>query len=312
MLPKRRIISKSTFQSKTVRYPTSPFEREGCCIKRNSRVGLWFALPFLCGFFLFYIIPFAVSITYTFQTGRNEFAGLSNYRSVFASSAFQLAAINTGRFILVGVPLVVAVSLMLSLLLFRNFSGSALFRTIFLSPMVMPVASVAMLVQVFFSDKGVTNSILSLLGIPVQSWIQSDWAFVLLILLYIWKNAGYNLVLFLAGLKSISHEYFEIAMLEGATGWDTFRYVTLPMLRPSLFFVLVISVVNTFKSFREAYLLGGDIPHKSIYVLQHFINNNFSGLNYVRVSVAAFIVFVVLAALVFCLYKGNRRVSEEL
>ncbi|NLM61129.1 MAG: sugar ABC transporter permease [Clostridiales bacterium] len=270
------------------------------------------ASPFLLGFFIFYIIPFIISISYTFTTGRFAYAGFKNYLDVFASSAFRLAAWNTIRFILIGVPLAMVSSLFISLLLYRRFYGSQIFRTILLSPMIVPVASIAMFIQVFFADGGIVNSFLTTVGIPVQQWLGSDWAFVLLIILFIWKNIGYNMVLILAGLKAIPGELIELAALEGANRRQTLLYVTLPMLRPTLFFVTVISIVNVFKSFREAFILGGEIPHKSIYMLQHFINNNFAGLNYSRLSVAAFLIFIVLALLVLCLYRVNSKLQYEM
>jgi multiple sugar transport system permease protein len=287
-------------------------ESRRCSIKRTARIGILMSIPFLLGFFIFYIIPFIISISYTFTTGRSAFAGLRNYMDVFASSAFRLAAWNTVRFIFIGVPLAMASSLCISLLLYRRFRGSRIFRTILLSPMIIPVASIAMFMQVFFADGGIVNSILTTVGIPVQQWLSSDWAFVLLVMLYIWKNIGYNMVLILAGLKAIPRELLEIAALEGANRQQTLFYVTLPMLRPTLFFVIVISIVNVFKSFREAFILGGEIPHKSIYMLQHFINNNFAGLNYSRLSVAAFIIFIALALLVLWLYRINQKLHYEM
>ena len=110
-------------------------------------------------------------------------------------------------------------------------------------------------------------------------------------------------MLFLAGLNSIPKDFYEAASLDGATGWNSFRYITAPILIPNFFFIFVISIINSFKSFREAFLLGGTMPHKSIYMLQHFMNNNFSNLNYQRLSVAALIVFIVIFGCVFLLFR---------
>lgn len=147
----------------------------------------------------------------------------------------------------------------------------------------------------------------ALLPESVSSWLQSDYAFVVLLLLYVWKNCGYNIILISTGLSSIPQEYYENADAEGANGWQKFRRITLPLMFPNFFFVTVISIVNAFKVFREAYLLAGDTPHSSIYMLQHFMNNNFFNLNYQRLSVAALTVFLVIFALLAVFFIVLRR-----
>lgn len=166
--------------------------------RRHALTGFLFALPFLAGFFAFYLVPFAISIGQSFfKPGR--FAGGENYAEVFASDAFRLAAFNTGRFMLIGVPLVMVLSMVLALLLYRRFAGAGLIRSVFLFPLVVPIASTVMVVQVFFAEGGIANSLLAALGLSVQSWLQSEWAFALLLFLYVWKNIGYNIVLLLRG-----------------------------------------------------------------------------------------------------------------
>ncbi len=226
---------------------------------------------------------------------------------IFGSAAFRLAAWNTFRFILIGVPLLMLVSLVLALLLFDKFRGASFFRSLFMYPLVLPAASVVIVVQAFFSNDGLVNQFLSWLGLPIEDWVQSEYAFPLLIALYIWKNCGYDLVLFLAGLSAIPREYREAAASEGASYWQTLRYITLPLMTPTFFFILIVSIINSFKSFREAYLLGGANPHESIYMLQHFMNNNFQNLSYQRLSVAALLVFLVIFALVLVLFRLKAR-----
>src|SRR5699024_3700852 len=174
----------------------------------------------------------------------------------------------TFRFIVIGVPLLMVFSFLLALLLFDKFKGATVFRSLFLYPLVLPAASVVIVVQAFFSDGGLVNQLLSALGLPIEDWIQSEYAFPILVGLYIWKNCGYDLILFLAGLAAIPKEYREAAASEGASYLQTVRYITLPLLMPTFFFILIVSIINSFKSFREAYLLGGANPHESIYMLQ--------------------------------------------
>ncbi len=276
---------------------------------RKKWTGLAFALPFLMGFAGFYLIPFLWSIRYTFTMGAggNMFVGWQNYIDIFQSTAFRLAAWNTFRFIAIGVPLLMLVSFVLALLLYNRFRGASFFRSVFLYPLVLPAASVVIVVQAFFSDGGLINQLLSWMGMPIEHWIDSPYAFPLLVGLYIWKNCGYNLILFLAGLSAIPKEYREAADCEGATAWQKVRYITLPLLIPSFFFIFIISIINSFKSFREAYLLGGTNPHESIYMLQHFMNNNFQNLNYQRLSVAALLIFLVIFLLALVLFRLKKR-----
>lgn len=258
------------------------------------------AAPVLAGALVFFAAPFALSLWYsvTFGVGGAKFVGLANYLDVFSSSAFRLAAGNTLRFLGIGVPSILVLSFVLALLIQRRFSGSQLFRTVLLFPMTVPVAGVVMVVQVFFGAGGVVNSWLA----GRQDWMDSPAAFWILLGLYIWRNCGYNVILLLAGLNMIPGELYQSAAIEGAGGMQKFVRITLPLMWPSLFFTFVISVTNSFKSYREAFLLGGNHPHDSIYLLQHFLNNNFENLNYQRLSVAATLLFALIFVLVGVLY----------
>ena len=267
--------------------------------------------PFLAGFLGFYIVPFFISVAYTFTTGiafRGNFAGLTNYVSVFGSAAFRLAVKNTFRFLAVSIPVIMIMSFLIANALFKAFKGSRFFRSVFLFPLVVPVGAVVMFMSVFFDSNGVLNTLLSAIGIEIsESWLFSGKAFWVLVFMYVWKNCGYNIVLFLAGFNYIPKEMYENAAVSGANRRQTMRYVTMPMMRSSFLFVFVISIVNIFKSFREAYLIGGSIPHESIYMIQHFMSNNFSNLNYQRLSIASFMVFFIIFLLVSFLYRSWRK-----
>ncbi len=279
---------------------------------RERAQGYGFVAPYMIGFVLFFIVPFLVSIVYTFTFGTSgtNFVGFSNYIRVVQSKAFQLAAYNTGRFLLIGVPLIMVLSTLLALLLQSRFGGSSAFRSIFLYPMVVPIASTVMVFQVIFANSGILNTILASFEIYGIRWIDSEYAFYILIFLYIWKNCGYNIVLILSGLNAIPSDFYEVARLEGANSVQQFRYITMPIMMPTFFFTFIISIVNSFKSFREAYLLSGTLPDDSIYMLQHYMNNNFSNLNYQNLSVAAFLVFIVIFACIFVLFQIRRKSGD--
>jgi ABC-type sugar transport systems, permease components len=262
----------------------------------------------------FFAAPFLISLYYCFTRGIGgaEFAGLENFVSLIESDSFRLAATNTFKFNIVSVPAIMALSLLLAVLLNSRVKGVAHFKTFFILPLVIPVASVILVWQILFSENGTINGILYGFGLQPVDWLNTGWSFYILVLLYVWKNCGYNIVLFLAGLNNIPAEYYESARIDGAGRLTCFFRITVPFLIPTGFFVFIISIINSFKVFREAYLLAGSYPYFDIYMLQHFMNNNFSNLNYQRLSTAAFIIVVFIVMLVFFLFRIENRMGREL
>lgn len=177
-------------------------------------------------------------------------------------------------------------------------------------PLVVPVASVIVVWQIVFQNKGILNGLLHAIGLAEVSWLSEGWSFVILISLYIWKNCGYNIVLFLSGLSNIPKEYYESAYIDGAGNWACFRNITLPLLVPTLFFVFIMSLINSFKVFKEAFLLAGPYPPLDIYMLQHFMNNNFRSLNFQRLSTAAFLVLIIITLLVSAVYRVDKNYGQ--
>ena len=281
--------------------------------RRKKLAGMWLAAPVLLGTFLFFLLPFAICIRYsfTFGVGGAYFAGLENYKDVFSSRAFQLAAANTLRFLAVGVASNLALSFSLALAIKKGLTGSRFFRCLLLLPLVLPIASVVMVIQVFFAEAGILNNWLSSLGIPIAQWLDGPNAFYVLLGLYLWKSFGYSVILLMSGLNVIPEEFYQTAAMEGAGSLQKFVSITLPMMIPHLFLAAVMGVVNAFKSYREAFLLGGKHPHDSIYMIQHFLNNNFENLNYQRLSVAAIMLLLVLLVLLCGLYVFQNRYREE-
>lgn len=281
--------------------------KEGNTIKSKS--DYIYIMPFLIGFTIFFVAPLFLAVYYTFDLNGNGI-GIYNYVSVFQSPSFQLACWNTLRFIGIGVPLLMVISLMLAIMLKNYFYGSIVFKTILLSPLVVPIATIATLLQVLFSENGIANTIITKIGTEKFNWLHSEWAFVILIVLYIWKNVGYDTLLIIAGLRMIPKELEEAAKIDGASSKQIFAHLTLPLLVPNLCFVAIVSISNSFKSFKETFLLGGDIPDKSIYMLQHFLNNNFNNANYPRLSVAAISLFVVIAFVIWVFLSVIKKVND--
>ncbi|RCX14291.1 multiple sugar transport system permease protein [Anaerobacterium chartisolvens] len=212
----------------------------------------------------------------------------------------------------IAVPLIVIFSFSFALLLNRQIKGLAFFRSFFILPLVIPVASVILVWNIMFNEYGVVNGILSNFNLQPVDWLRSDWSMAVLIILYLWKNCGYNMILFAAGLNSIPKEYYESARIDGAGWYTCLSKITIPFLIPTGFFVVMISVINSFKIFREAYLLAGSYPSLRIYMLQHFMNNNFFNLSYQRLTTAAFIMSVGIALLVLVLFKIEARFGRNI
>lgn len=282
--------------------------------RSDSFAGLIFVAPGFLGFLIFFAFPFMKSIYYCFTTGIGEveFCGIQNFTGLFKSGPYILAVLNTLRFNIISVPAIMLVSFLLALLLRRKFRGREIFNTSFIFPLVIPVASIVLFWQIIFYERGSVNSIMESFGIHKADWFNSGWSVAILVLLYIWKNCGYNVILFTAGLGSIPDEYYESARIDGAGRLSCIMNITLPYIMPSAFFVFIISIINSFKVFREAYLLAGNYPDRNIYMLQHFMNNNFANLNYQRLSAAAFVMAIIVYVLVLFLFKAERNFEKNL
>ena len=265
---------------------------------RRAWKGCLLAAPLLLGFLLFYVGPFAQVVWDSLSqgTGKSQlFVGLENYSRMFQNRMFLLAFGNSLLFLGVGLPVILLLSLALALFFKEQAQRFPLLRTVFLLPYVMPVAGTVLLIDLLFSEQGLANQLLLALGLPLGDWLQSPAAFWVMLLLYLWKSAGYSVVLLLAGLMAIPPDHYAVAQVEGAGRLQAFRYVTLPQLWYALFIAFVFSLINAFKCFREIFLVGGEHPHQSVYMLQHFINNAFQNLNYQRLSVASVLLFCVIA-----------------
>ena len=265
---------------------------------KHAWKGYLLIAPMLAGFLLFYVLPFGQVVWDSLSqgTGKSQlFVGLENYTRMFQNDMFLQAFGNTLRFLGIGLPVILVLAYALALFLKSQAQRFRLLRAVFLLPYVMPVAGTVLLVDLLFFKEGIVNRVLLALGLPLADWLQSPAAFWVMLLLYLWKSTGYAVVLLLSGLLTIPQEHYQVAQVEGASPLQTFRYVTAPQMWYALFLALVFSLINAFKCFREIFLVGGEHPHESVYMLQHFINNAFANLNYQRLSVASVLLFLVIA-----------------
>jgi len=270
-----------------------------------------FVLPGLIGFAVFFICPFVISLSYAFldRPAGGVFIGFGNFISLFANKAYRMGLANTLKFIAVSVPLNMGLSLGVALLINRLPRRRELFSLIFLIPLVIPSGSMAFFWKAMFIREGAINGWLTGLGAAGINWLDSGLAFAVMVFIFIWKNLGYNMVLFMAGLGNIPREYYEAATVDGAGAWQSFRYITLPHLAPTAILTLIMSIINSFKVFKEIYLITGSYPHESIYTLQHFMNNMFASLNYPRLTTATTVLVALIALFTQALLRMERRVG---
>jgi len=169
--------------------------------------------------------------------------------------------------------------------------------------MAIPVASIVLLWQALFNERGLMNSVLLHFELSPVMFMESQAAFWVLVFTYLWKNNGYNMILWLAGLDGISETLYEAARADGANAFQCFRYVTLPCLLPTIGVVSILSLLNSFRVFREAYLVAGAYPHDSMYLLQHLFNNWFQNLDISRLSAAATLLGIVLLVIILLMRR---------
>jgi len=280
----------------------------------DKKTALLFLAPTISGFLVFFLAPFIGGTYYSLVDSpvAGRFVGLANYIGLLKNPIFLKAASNTLIFTGICVPMNIALSLFLALLLKKEVFGRSILRMAFIIPLVVPVASVVLVWQVVFDMKGSLNGLLFALGTGWTDWMKTGWARVIVVIMYLWKNTGYNMVILLAGLQNIPPEYYESADIDGAGPWRKFTDITVTCLTPTMFFVFVISIINSFKVFRETYLIAGPYPQDGIYMLQHYMNNMFISLDYQKLTSAAFLTAVVIYLLILLLFRVERRISDSI
>lgn len=313
---KQRISNSETIDTTTVnnkhKYKMSKAWRKRER-KTRRRMGL-FMTPSLLGVSFFYLLPIPIIFMFAFVDNpiSCNFVGFANFKLLWNNMAFRTAAGNTLSFSLIAVPLAVILALLIALLLDQSIPMASSFRSIYLTPMMVPVASVVLVFQVLFDYNGAVNAMLTALGRTKIDWLSSDYAPLVVMVLFLWKNLGYNMILFLAALGTIPREVMEVALLDTNSRFKLFFKIKLRYLSPTILFVTIMSLINSFKVFREVYLLAGAYPYESLYTLQHYMNNTFQSLDYQKLSTAAIIMAIVMIFIIAVLYWGENHFSRDM
>ncbi|WP_337865317.1 sugar ABC transporter permease [Ignavibacterium sp.] len=276
-------------------------------LKTTSTAAYFFLAPALSAIFIFFFIPviaaFIISFTdfdiYTlgnFSTLR--FIGFDNYIKLFKDDLFWTALGNTFYFVVVAGPLSIAVSLIAAFMLNSKLvKFKSLFRLSYFLPVVTTLVAVAIVWRfIYHPNFGILNFLLSIVGINPIDWLgDPNWAMPSIILLAVWKNFGYNMIIFIAGLQNIPEELYEAADIEGVSAFQKFKYITLPMLAPTTIFVSIITMIGYFQLFAEPYVMtqGGPL-NKTLSIVQYMYQEGFRWWNMGYSASIAFVLFIII------------------
>ena len=280
---------------------------------RKKSVWLFLA-PGLLGLMLFYVIPFIGGIYYSLTDGtyRNAFVGMANYVGMWRNQMFLLGLKNTLELSLICAPLVWVLSFAIASLLNRLRPKGAFFRNSVLLPYLMPSSAMLLFWLVIFDFGGVVNRVVTALGFDRVMWLQGSQMRVPIILLFMWKNLGFAVIIFLSAIQAVPEPLYEYATLEGAGFLRQTFGITLPMIVPTAFLVIILEWINAFKIFKEVYFISGAYPDESVYTLQHYMNNMYNKLNYQNVTTAAYSFALIVFALFGVLFMTQRRLLKRL
>ncbi len=278
---------------------------------RKRLTAYCFLLPNLIGFLVFTLIPVVAALGLSFMRwdsyNPTQFVGLQNFRIMLRDSSFRISFWNTIYFTCATVPLTVIVSLVLALALDKGLKGLSVFRAIHFFPHIASTVAVAVVWQFLYNaDMGPINMFLKTMGVtdPPRWTASVTWAMPAVIIMGVWKSAGYYMIMFLAGLQGIPNHLYEAATIDGANGWHRFRYVTLPLLTPTLFFVIIMNLIYSFKVFDQIYIMTQGGPGRATSVLvyyiyvQAFVNQNFG-----YASAMAFVLFLILLVITIVQFR---------
>ena len=283
---------------------------------RQNIVGYSFILPNFIGFFIFTFIPVIFSLLLSFSHWDGftemEFAGLDNFIKIFKDRIFVQSIWKTAYFSIFTVLFSMVASLGLALLLNQKIKARGFFRCALFFPYVASVVAISVVWNAMLQpDYGPVNEFLKFIGIanPPRWFASTDWVIPGLIIVNVWRNMGYFMIIYLAGLQNIDESLYEAAALDGAKGWTLFRKITWPLLSPSTFFVVMMLVINSFKVFDLVWLMTQGGPGTASTMLSQYIYNQaFVSWDYGKSSAAAMILFVIVALLTVFQFKAEKKV----
>ncbi len=280
---------------------------------RSRKVWL-FMLPGLLLLLLFYLLPFIGGIRYSLTDGsfENRFTGLENYGKLWSNPMFLRGLGNTLLFSAIGAPVLWLFAFLLSSILTGIHPYGGFARSTVLIPYLAPASAMIVFWQVLFDYGGPLNQLLLLLGGGRVQWLTSIAMRVPILVMFLWKNIGLCVIVFLAAMRSVPQALYESAELDGVRWFRKTFSITLPLIMPSAYLVFILSWINAFKIFREVYFLSGAYPDPGVYTLQHYMNNVFEKLNYQMVTSAAYSFAVMVLILFGILFFLQQRSTNQI
>ncbi|MGB3376541.1 MAG: sugar ABC transporter permease [Microbacterium sp.] len=291
--------------------------RRSALRRRNTLIGWSFILPNFAGFAAFTLVPVVILFYMAFTNwnifGKADWVGLANFQRLLGDGSFRNAFWNTLYYSVMHIPLTIVVSLGLALLLNNKLRGVAFFRTAAFFPYITSIVAIAVVWNLLFSpDYGPINAMLRFIGIEnPPGWLTSkDWAMPAVVIVSTWRDMGYYMILFLAGLQTIPPELHEAARVDGANVWQRFVNVTLPSLRPTMFFVTVMLTINSLKVFDLILVMTDGGPGQATMVLSQFIyRKGFEESQFGYASAAAVALFFLCIIVTIAQFLWNKRRS---
>lgn len=276
-----------------------------------------YILPNMILFFVFMILPLLMtsylSLVRWSGLGKPVFIGVKNYSTIFSDRVFILSLVNTVKFTLATVPLLMVCSLFLAILLNKKIPLRGIIRSIIYMPAVVSMVAAGMIfIWMFNSQTGLINYVLELLGFSKIDWINDpSHAMIMVIVTTLWTRTGYNMVIYIAGLQSISPEYYEAAQIDGASPWQQFRFVTMPLLQFTHVFIMITCVIYSFRSFDLIYTMTKGGPLNStktmvVYIYDLAFQKNKFGV----ASAAGVVLFLILLVFTIVRMYNDRRNSK--
>ena len=284
-------------------------------VRKRRLTALAFLLPNLIGFLLFTLIPVMTAFVLSFMEWDSanpaKFVGLKNFMALFRTRSFRVALWNTIYYTVGVVPLTIVVSLALAVLFSKPIRGISFFRAAHYFPYLASIVAVAGVWQFLYNaDAGPINMFLKSIGVanPPRWTASTTWAMPAVIIMNVWRSCGYYMIMFVSGIQAIPSHLYEAAMLDGAGGFQRFRYVTLPMLSPTMFFVSIICIINSFKVFGAIYVMTQGGPGGSTSVLVYEIYTQaFSNFKFGFASAEALVLFLLIFIVTLIQYRGQEK-----
>ena len=272
-------------------------------MKRREKAGFFFILPWLIGLIVFTAFPMIaavyISMTDWDIVGNASFIGLGNYKMLFSSDEFIRSLWVTVRYAVIAVPLIIATSLTMAVLVSKNRKGSSVFRVIYYMPAIVSGVAVAIVFRwILDPSYGLLNGLLSLWGIQGPDWLYDpDWVLPSYLIMAVW-GAGGSLLTYLAALKDIPEDLYGAAMIDGANAFQKVRYITVPLMTPIIFYNLVLGIIGAFRKFTDAYVLGGAGKEGNFYMV-YLYEEAFGHYRMGYATALAWVLFVIILGLTF-------------